>query len=341
MNLTSENSVFNCSGFSNQHKEPMYCGLFEDRPSKVLIVCAAFLLTAFDIVMYYSIIWYERFGTDNHRNLVNRLLTSACWTVIVILIVCSADIVRSVFGPFPKEICIFIGFGKNSLRSMLLLYLDAIILSSYVVTVWLKNPERLKDDFWSLYVTLWIFFANTIFYLTAYILPGEWSHSFYTCAGTDPGPDNDLPFKMISFFEIPSIILHIAVTIRITIHKKNSQTNQHINIRSIFQKRFYLNILEKQTITDYFTNFVSVGGLFLLWIFGRKLRLTPLAELNVYPNYLYVYFHNLLAPALLGLFGIIICYKRHPPMKETIVTEVWRCISSMWTCIKNITKTFC
>ena len=81
MNLTSENITFNCTGFSNQIKEPLYCSLFENRPSKVFAVSTGFILTIVDIVMCYTVIWYERFGTDNDVRtsllLIRLIITSS------------------------------------------------------------------------------------------------------------------------------------------------------------------------------------------------------------------------------------------------------------------------
>jgi hypothetical protein len=158
-------------------------------------------------------------------------------------------------------------------------------------------------------------------------MPGKWPHNFHICAGTDPGPNNDLP----SFVEMPSFILHIVLEVRITIYNKTAQATDHSNIRSIFQKNFYLNILKKQTIADHLTNFASVSGLFLLWIFGREIQMSSLAELNLFPNYLFVYFHNIIAPALIGLFGIMLVFKQNSSMKETIKVEAWKLITSIWT----------
>jgi hypothetical protein len=48
----------------------------------------------------YGIIWYERYGSDKKRILVNRLLTSLCWTGIELYtVIIPLDIVRYVTGP--------------------------------------------------------------------------------------------------------------------------------------------------------------------------------------------------------------------------------------------------
>jgi len=331
MNITTENSLFNCSGYSNHHKEAVFCGLFDDRPAKVITVTIAFLLTILSIAMYYSVIWYEHYGTDNNRTLVNKLLTSACWIIIANLTICSTDIIRPMVGPLPKEFCIFQAVSKNILKACLTLCFDAIVLTRYVIIFWLKNPTRLHDEFWSCFINFCIFISCTIVYLTKYMLPGKWYHYIYTCAGiTNSEHDKDLPYKLTSLIEIPTVLLYVVISVRIAIYKRSDQAQQKSNIRWIFQKSFYLNFLDKEEIAGNLTSFLFVLGFLLHFIVGRKIHTGKLSDLNLYPNYLCVYFHHILAQPVMALIGILSLDNRHPPMKEKIKNELRNSIGLIW-----------
>jgi len=56
----------------------------------------------------YGMIWYERYGSDKKRILINRFFSSVCWTGIELFtLVIPLDIARYIFGPLPPPICLF------------------------------------------------------------------------------------------------------------------------------------------------------------------------------------------------------------------------------------------
>ena len=67
---TFTNTIF----FSNAYKHDWYMAL-----GVALSICNLFALTPF----LYTIIWYERFGSDHPRTLINQLVASTCWNGIM------------------------------------------------------------------------------------------------------------------------------------------------------------------------------------------------------------------------------------------------------------------
>ena len=58
--------------------------------------------------MYYAIIWFEKYGTDHRRSLLNKLVASTCWNAIVYnLTAVPMEIILTLFGPFGKGFCTF------------------------------------------------------------------------------------------------------------------------------------------------------------------------------------------------------------------------------------------
>jgi hypothetical protein len=56
--------------------------LFDVRPSKIIIIILSIFGIFTIIPAMYSFIWYERFGSDLHRTLINRfqfIFLGHCW----------------------------------------------------------------------------------------------------------------------------------------------------------------------------------------------------------------------------------------------------------------------
>ena len=90
-----------CNGEA-AHDMPKYIAIF----LSVLLSLTALLST-------YGIIWFERFGTDSKRILINQLFSSMCWYFIVSILCLQFPItVRIIFkGAFNQYFCALVDFG--------------------------------------------------------------------------------------------------------------------------------------------------------------------------------------------------------------------------------------
>jgi hypothetical protein len=59
-----------------------FSGLLENRASKIFSIILSLLTIPVIIAMFYGIVWYERFGSDNKRTLMNKLIAALCWSFI-------------------------------------------------------------------------------------------------------------------------------------------------------------------------------------------------------------------------------------------------------------------
>jgi hypothetical protein len=126
--------------------------------------------------------------------------------------------------------------------------------------------------------------------------------------------------------EVVSIILYIVIPLRILCHKKMNKIG--IQNNPVNHKISSLMKLEKQTISDLVTNFVIVAAFAVYWFVLVELRNTSPLEFNLYPNYIYIYFHQFLwAPIISALSGTLY-YTRHPPLSKTIGREVQQFIGN-------------
>ena len=78
----------------------------------------------------YSIIWFERFGSDQKRTLMNMLFSMMLWTWILFIVVVQVlEIARYIVGPMPSPVCIFHLVTRYTLVSMVVLILDAMMIT--------------------------------------------------------------------------------------------------------------------------------------------------------------------------------------------------------------------
>jgi len=295
-----------------------YLGLFQFKLSKIMSILSACTILPFDIALFYGIIWYERFGTDNRRTLMNKLLTSLSWTIIACLLLPLFDVVRYMSPPFPVNVCFVHLLLKITTKNMVLLYLDAILITKYVLVFWLKNPLAVNDEFWCLFISSWITGASCLSDFVRYFLPGRQSFSYYICAGIDSTPDHKLPPKSTSFIEMLSVALYVAIQARIYIHRKQRKVDPVLNSTN---KLFNISKIEKQTIADASSNFFIVACFASYFFVLIKLRDVNPIDFNLYPNYLYIYFHQLLWSGLMAATIAIVYYVRHPPLRKTLFKE--------------------
>ena len=141
-----------------------YTFLTENSFAKVLFLTFSFSATAILPILLLSIIWYEKYGTDTRRTLINKFASSCCWCAIEYLIfVQTSDNIRYVFGPWPKWFCFMIRIVKSAIFFQLFLFIDLIVLSRYVYIFHLKNPAAFDDNFWAFFLNLWVTLAGLLF----------------------------------------------------------------------------------------------------------------------------------------------------------------------------------
>ena len=147
--------------------------------------------------------------------------------------------------------------------------------------------------------------------------------NLFICSGLDPHLYFDNKPKLniaVIGCSIASLLLHVAVRLRIVIYQWNTKPGQQPNVSGLFKK--FVNNFENQSLSDFTMNVAMVillgfGVTFLIAFNNVK----P-SELNVYPNYYFIYFLHIYAPLTFGGFITFFIYFRHKPLQIFIGKEM-------------------
>jgi hypothetical protein len=306
--------------FKNESAEEDYFApAFENGPLKTSVIVLSILYLFFIIPSGLGIIWYERFGSDLKRNLINRLLTSVCWTgLIFYAIVQPIETARYIFGPLPKSLCLFHLMYKNVLNLQTILFFDGVTVAHYFYVFGLKDPTRFKDDFWHFLVTVWVLSFGFLSQFVFVFLPGHQPISFYLCSGTDPRSNGtDIIVKKNHIFNIlvlASLIIQVAVAIRFVIHRlKIDASTSTASHSDSFRKEIIYDVL--------FCLMIIVWGLIYGYLVFTLNFMDPIL-VNKFPNYLLIYGLHLGFPMILSSTFSIFFYSKNKQLRATIFEKI-------------------
>jgi hypothetical protein len=183
--------------------DDFFAGLTSGNPVRTISLTFSGLVCLVVPAFIFSIIWFERFGSDKKRTLLNIIASFGCWTGIeYIYVIQTSEIFRYIHGPLPPSFCFFLRIFRSALFLELLLLFDTVTISKYFYIFWLKNPAGFNDDFWSIFLNVWIkgfsFLSQTVWHYFVNQQP----MSFYICTGQDPTPflKHPLRFVIVYFF---------------------------------------------------------------------------------------------------------------------------------------------
>lgn len=309
---------------TTQATSEFFEGIFENRQSKIFFICLAIITIPVSLTLNYSVIWYERFGQDDKRTIVNRIFSSLCWTGIEFSILISLpELFRYLYGPLPEVVCWVSQLIKNGIVAQLLCLQIVLIIARHACIFWLKNPAAFNDNFWSYIINIWVvIFSFTGQFVVAY-LPGKQPVNYYICTGKNPEEDleqnnkKNLPIVILS---VLTVLLHIYSSFRIYRYKKEYRKKNLCKTctqANVSQKPF-----EKQSLSDFTSITVTLAVLSIfVFVLIRVAQADP-QDLNKFPNYLFVYWINLGNEPIMSIILLTLSYLRNEKMRKVMSREL-------------------
>jgi hypothetical protein len=298
---------------------------------KTLVIIVSFVVNLVSLMFMYSIIWYERFGSDRKRILTNKFVSVICWyTIVGSQFTFFSDTFIFLFAPMSKLSCSAFAFVRLTIASNILTLLNFIVFSKYIFIFWMKNPGSVHDDFWTVFISIWTFGFSSIFSLTKIFLSRKEMILYYVCVNLDPVMDNNLQARVNDQIEILfCILLHLAITLRVQIFKfkKANSSTMAPPISAITQ--MYLKNVEKITLADFVTNSVLAFWVGSLAVLQNMLEKLSLDEINTsyYSFFVFGFMYYANSFSCLAISGVYLC--RHSHMRGKLKKELISAIQNL------------
>ena len=171
----------------NNSSDNLFDGVYEIRPSKVVGIIISVINIFLISPLLYFVIWYEKFGSNHNRSLINQFATSGCWTALAYcFLVQVPELLIALKGALGSPFCYLHLLLKNVLGIQYTLQAAAIPFVKYLYIFVLKNPSGQNDDFLCFFFNIAVILLATLAQCVFLFLPGRNSYIFNVCSGEDP-----------------------------------------------------------------------------------------------------------------------------------------------------------
>ena len=312
---TVNNGMANFSNSIGDH-ENKFKKLYENNAIKITIICFSVLSSMIVISLSYGIIWYEKFGTDQKRTLMNKLVASFSWIWLEWYLFAQAiSTIGFCLGPLPSFVCAFSQIEKTSIKFQLLLCINAMQITKYIFIFHLKNPSAVQDSFWNLFINAWILGFCNIYSFKMFFIDGKKPVIYYACIGSDVITNPNKYKRSYGVVEITTFLIYIFIQCRIFLYKrKNQLKNPTLDLAN--------SKLNSNSLSSFTASFLSTIALCVYTVMTIKVNSIKLSDIEVYPNYIYLQFYNLIAPNILGFIVTFVYYVIHPAMTRTLLQNL-------------------
>jgi hypothetical protein len=274
-----------------------------------------------------GIIWYERYGIEAKRTIVNKLFSFGSWTAIqFIVLIVIPDIIRYNSGPWPELSCWLHLMLKNMIGSQILLIFTTAIVMKYICIFVLKNLTGFQDGFWSIFLYIWIGGFSLITQLVFVFIPGRQSNPYYICLGKRP-PEALYHTPLKTNYPIMTILLlgsviHVICSIKIFLYKNDIKQNDLESIQKCISKNLFIASLEKHSLTDFTTNTCIIVFLLETLVLLQKVGTLKPHELNVYPNTLILNWLQIVNFEIVISITLVFYYSRKSSLRKSVIKKL-------------------
>ena len=203
--------------------------LYDHDWSMALAIMASLVNIVLVTPLAYSIIWFERFGSDMRRTFMNQTVAAICWNIVFHNTVnVPLEIALTVFGPFGGIFCSVHMILKYSSMFHLISLLLVLILTKYISVFILKNPTSIESNYWTFVINLTVAFLCTLSQFVFTILPGRNPVNIYICMGKNPSHLEHLNVKQnypFTFVILACLISYTLTVMKIKLYEKKISTN--------------------------------------------------------------------------------------------------------------------
>ena len=175
------------SNFSETLKNNLFDNIYSLNWSMTVGILSTLINILCSTPLFFAIAWYERFGTNHNRTLLNQLVSSICWvTIVQNLTDLTLGILLNLCGPFSVKFCTFFIWYKSSFYLYTLVLLICITTVKYACIFILQKPVGIHLEIWCLFINIFSIGFSILEQFVFLFLPGRQPTFVFICSGIDP-----------------------------------------------------------------------------------------------------------------------------------------------------------
>ena len=315
----------NLSGKNNCSENLFFALLYKPDWSMAFGILTSLINIAVVTPLSLSIIWYERFGSDLRRTLLNQFVSSMCWNIFLQNVInVPLEIILTLFGPLDDVFCSFHMILKYGSMLHIFTMLFFMTLVKYLSIFVFKNPTGIHSQFWCFFINFVSVVASLITQTVYVIVPGKNPLNYYVCTGRDPTfvqyepSKKNYPMVLILFVVI---VWYLFVFVKIKMFEKkvvqgpSIQTNAWTlpPVGQVVEKNTLANL---GTIALTFSTFLPVSIVY--WFLNN---VSP-NKLEVHPYFMLLHFFHHGVGFIWNLFLVLIFLSKSSLMRDAICREI-------------------
>jgi hypothetical protein len=309
--------------------ETMFTAVYEWSPSKIIEILLSILNTFLVTPWLMYIIWYERYGDNHRRTLINQLLASHFYYAVFYSIFGqSLDVAITAVGPCGSLLCYLQQYIRGVVTFQLIQLFTSIFTVKYFYIFVLKNPAGVHEEFWCFFINMWSLGLSLITEFIHQFMPGRSGIKFYICTGRF---DNSLTTEKVKVNYVLICYLTLAViwyffaAFKISKYRKYIKSITTVSIL-IQDSKTKLALLLKDTFHASMVNLVIIASTFLIIWLNIIIRtyfstIAP-ASFNESVHFQLYHFLDHGSIVLTNVCVVVIYYSRNSVMRQTILREI-------------------
>ncbi len=179
------------------------------------------------------------------------------------------------------------------------------MMTRYIFIFWLKNPAAFHNDFWSLFISMWVVAFSWVSQVVFDVMLGHDNYQIHICTGLSPlAIENESKLSKTIFtfnnvLRVLTFLINVIIFARIQAFKNKKPTKENLHQRSKFS---WLVRFENKNLFDFTSNIVTAICMLLIGVSQLQTKFVNLSEINLYPYYLYEYFYTMVRAPLMFFF---------------------------------------
>ena len=253
-----------------------------------------------------------------NRTLINQLAAILMFNIIISDVLMEIIFIyRYTFGELHELICHLEFFVRPGSVMITIFILDAMCIVRYIFIFHLKNPTVAQDDFWRLFLVIWMSSCTIVTHVVFVLSSGNYPNFFYICLGKYPARQHEFidqnNWALIGLL-IFSLLAHFYVGVRYLIYRCIEQ-QQSTGSFSQQQEVTFVKV-NQQSLGRFATNISAILYVAIISVVPNRINNADIEIFDSYPECIWIHAFHLYLPPLNQIFSIAVICAKSPPLRN-------------------------